>query len=101
MNLEHIVVPESKEMLKKTRQSISLFCMSVSTLLPCKSILQYHFSIFRIYALEYDIYLSLSDLGGQMYGKSIMETYITICKIDSQREFATRLRKLKQGSVFS
>ena len=26
-----------------------------------------------------------------------METYITICKIDSQREFAVWLRKLKQG----
>ena len=26
-----------------------------------------------------------------------METYITICKIDSQREFAAWLRKLKQG----
>ena len=25
-----------------------------------------------------------------------METYITICKIDSQREFAVWLRKLKQ-----
>jgi len=32
-----------------------------------------------------------------MYGKSNMETYITICKIDSQREFAVWLRKLKQG----
>ena len=32
-----------------------------------------------------------------MYGKSNMETYITICKIDSQQEFAVRLRKLKQG----
>ena len=32
-----------------------------------------------------------------MYGKSNMETYITICKIDSQREFAVGLRKLKQG----
>ena len=32
-----------------------------------------------------------------MHGKSNMETYITICKIDSQREFAARLRKLKQG----
>jgi len=31
-----------------------------------------------------------------MYGKSNMETYITICKIDSQREFAMWLRKLKQ-----
>ena len=26
-----------------------------------------------------------------------METYITICKIDSQQEFAVWLRKLKQG----
>ena len=26
-----------------------------------------------------------------------METYITICKIDTQREFAICLRKLKQG----
>ena len=34
---------------------------------------------------------------GKVYGKNIMETYITICKIDSQREFAVWLRKLKQG----
>ena len=34
---------------------------------------------------------------GEMYGKSNMETYITKCKIDSQREFAVWLRKLKQG----
>ena len=32
-----------------------------------------------------------------MYGKSNMETYVTICKIDSQWEFAVWLRKLKQG----
>ena len=32
-----------------------------------------------------------------MYGKSNMETYITVCKIDSQRGFAVWLRKLKQG----
>ena len=32
-----------------------------------------------------------------MYGKSNMETYITLCKIDSQWEFAVCLRKLKQG----
>ena len=32
-----------------------------------------------------------------MYGKSNMETYIPICKIDSRREFAVCLRKLKQG----
>ena len=35
--------------------------------------------------------------GGEMYGKSNMETYITMCKIDSQQEFAVWLRKLKQG----
>ena len=29
-----------------------------------------------------------------MYGKSNMETYITICKIDSKQEFAVWLRKL-------
>ena len=29
--------------------------------------------------------------------ESNMETYITICKIDSQREFAVWLRKLKEG----
>ena len=31
-----------------------------------------------------------------MYGESNMETYITICKTDSQWEFAVGLRKLKQ-----
>ena len=30
-----------------------------------------------------------------MYGKSNMETYITICKIDSQWEFSVWLGKLK------
>ena len=32
-----------------------------------------------------------------MYGKSNMETYITISKIDKQQEFAVCLTKLKQG----
>ena len=32
-----------------------------------------------------------------MYGKSNMETYITIYKINSQQEFAVWLRKLRQG----
>ena len=32
-----------------------------------------------------------------MHGESNTETYITICKIDSQCEFAVWLRKLKQG----
>ena len=35
-----------------------------------------------------------------MYGNSNMETYITICKVDSQWEFAVWLRKLKQGSLY-
>ena len=34
---------------------------------------------------------------GEMYAKSNMETYITICKIDSQSEFAVWFRKHKQG----
>ena len=34
---------------------------------------------------------------GEMYRKSNMETYITICKIDSPQEFAVSFRKLKQG----
>ena len=33
---------------------------------------------------------------GETYGKSNMETYSTICKIDSQWEIAAWLRKLKQ-----
>ena len=32
-----------------------------------------------------------------MQGKSNMETYITICKMDSQWEIAVWLKKLKQG----
>ena len=39
------------------------------------------------------------ERGGEaeMYPESNMETYITICKTDSQWEFAVWLRKLKQG----
>ena len=32
-----------------------------------------------------------------MYVESNLETYITMCKIDSQWEFALCLRKLKRG----
>ena len=32
-----------------------------------------------------------------MYGESNRETYITICKIDIQQEFAVWVRKLEQG----
>ena len=31
---------------------------------------------------------------GEVYGESNMETYFTICKINSQQEFAVCLRKL-------
>ena len=50
---------------------------------------------------ETDIENRLMDMErggeGEMYGESNMETSITICKIDSQPEFAVWLRKLKQG----
>ena len=47
---------------------------------------------------ETDIENRLMGLGeGEIYGKSNMEAYITICKTESQREFAVWLRKLKQG----
>ena len=32
-----------------------------------------------------------------MHGESNMETYITICKIDSRWDFAVCLRELKEG----
>ena len=39
------------------------------------------------------------ERGGEdeMYGKSNMDMYITMCKIDSKWEFSVWLRKLKQG----
>ena len=40
---------------------------------------------------------SRQEYWSEMYGENNMETYITICKIDSQWEFAVWLRKLKQG----
>ena len=36
-----------------------------------------------------------------MYGESNRETYITVCKIDSQWEFAVGLREVKQGFSIS
>ena len=44
--------------------------------------------------------MDLSTWGGgrgEMYGESNIDTHITVCKIDSQQEFAVWLRKLKQG----
>ena len=40
-------------------------------------------------------YFGHGERGGE--GESNMETYITICKIDGQVEFAVWFRKLKQG----
>ena len=39
------------------------------------------------------------DRGGEdeMHGENNTETYITLCKMDSQGEFAVFLRELKQG----
>ena len=57
--------------------------------------------LFSVKPGESDIENRLMDMGrkggeGEIYGKSNMETYIAICKIDSQQEFAVWLRKLKQ-----
>ena len=43
-------------------ESTSLFSTSASLLLPCKQVLQYHFSRFHVYALLYNICFSLSGL---------------------------------------
>ena len=51
-------VPPSSSPTVSTR----LFFMSVSPLLPCKKVHQFHLSRFHIYALIYDICFSLSDL---------------------------------------
>ena len=37
--------------------------------------------------------------GGEIYGESNIETYITICKIDSQRNFLHDSRNSNKGSV--
>ena len=50
-----------------------------------------------------DIENRLMDMGweeegeGERHGENNMETYISICKIDSRGEFAVSFRKLKQG----
>ena len=35
----------------------------------------------------------------EMYGKSNMETYTTICRIDSQREFAVWAQESQTGAL--
>ena len=46
---------------------------------------------------ETDIEKRLMDMGRREERVRCMETYITICIIDSQQEFAVWLRKLKYG----
>jgi len=46
---------------------------------------------------ETDIEKRLMDMGRREERVRCMETYITICVIDSQQEFAVWLRKLKYG----
>ena len=53
---------------------------------------------------ETDIENRFMDMGRgeervEMYGKSNVETYITICKIDSQWEFAVCSGNSNRGSV--
>ena len=36
---------------------------------------------------------------GEMYGKSNMETYISMCKVDGQQEFAVVSGNSNRGSV--
>ena len=53
---------------------------------------------------ETDIENRLMDIGrkeGELYGKSNMETYITICKMDSQWVFAVWYMKLKHELCIS
>jgi len=57
--------------------------------------------LFSVKPGESDLENRLMDMGrkggeGETYGKNNMKTYTAICKIDSQREFAVWLRKLKQ-----
>ena len=37
---------------------------------------------------------------GEMYGKGNMETYITICKIESQQEFAIMSQETQTGPLY-
>jgi len=56
-------------------------------------------------SLKYNLIVSLHNLTlimgvlweGEMYGKSNMETYNTVCKTHRQWEFAVWLRELQQG----
>ena len=57
----HVTLSVHLNLSSPLPMSLSLISMSVSPLLPCKWILEYYFSRFCIYTLEYGIYLSLSD----------------------------------------
>ena len=52
----------SHSFLSPLKETTSFFSTSASLFLPCKQVLQYHFSRFHVYALLYNICFSLSDL---------------------------------------
>ena len=56
----HVTLSIHLTLLSPLLMSISLFSVSISPLLPCKQILQYHFSRLCIYELENSIYLFLT-----------------------------------------
>ena len=104
---------------KNTFESVLMRCMKLEPIIQSEVIQKekdkYHIlpHIYRIqengteeyiYRAAMEKQTQIIDLwtwgGGEedeTYGKSNMETYITIYKIDSQWEFAVWLRKLKHG----
>ena len=54
----HATLPTCPTLSFPPTLSTSLFSMSVSPLLPCKQVHQYHLSRFHIYALAYDVCFS-------------------------------------------
>ena len=62
-----------------------------------KMVLQNLFTAMEKQTQRIDLWIWGRGEKSEMYGKSNMETYITICITDQQWEFAIWLRKLKQG----
>ena len=62
-----------------------------------KMVLQNLFTAMEKQTQRIDLWIWGRGEKSEMYGKSNMETYITICITDQQWEFAICLRKLKRG----